>query len=72
MMVNGHSKDIKIVADGTLNEVEEQLAFNSLPSNDTTALNCFKWNNARCTQGIQNMRPIAVEAGALVVRTRRI
>ncbi|MEO6911627.1 MAG: hypothetical protein ABI158_11970 [Edaphobacter sp.] len=38
MMVNGHSKDIEIAADGTLNEVEEEVAFNSLPANVQTAL----------------------------------
>jgi hypothetical protein len=38
MMVNGHSRDIEISPDGTLNEVEEELAFNSLPANVQTAL----------------------------------
>jgi len=30
MMVNGHSKDVLIAADGTVVEVEEQVAFDSL------------------------------------------
>ncbi len=38
MMVDGHSKDIEIAPDGTLNEIEEQVAFNSLPANVQTAL----------------------------------
>lgn len=38
MMVNGHSRDIEIAPDGTLNEVEEEVAFNSLPANVQTAL----------------------------------
>lgn len=38
MMVNGHSRDIEIAPDGTLNEVEEEIAFNSLPSNVQTSL----------------------------------
>jgi hypothetical protein len=31
MTVNGHSKDVLIAADGTVVEVEEQVAFDSLP-----------------------------------------
>ncbi|HEV2646814.1 MAG TPA: PepSY-like domain-containing protein [Acidobacteriaceae bacterium] len=38
MMVNGHSKDIEIAQDGTLNEVEEEVAFDSLPAKVQTAL----------------------------------
>ena len=38
MIVNGHSKDIEIASNGTLNEVEEQVAFDSLPTNVQTAL----------------------------------
>jgi uncharacterized membrane protein YkoI len=38
MIVNGHSKDIEIAPDGTLNEVEEEVAFDSLPANVQTAL----------------------------------
>ena len=33
MMVDGHSKDIQIAEDGTLNEIEEEVAFASLPAN---------------------------------------
>ncbi|MBN9615267.1 MAG: hypothetical protein BGO25_09800 [Acidobacteriales bacterium 59-55] len=32
MVVDGHSRDIEIAADGTLNEIEEEVAFNSLPA----------------------------------------
>lgn len=38
MMVNGHSRDIEIAADGTLNEIEEGVAFDSLPSGVQSAL----------------------------------
>jgi uncharacterized membrane protein YkoI len=38
MMVDGHSKDIQIAADGTLNEIEEEVAFDSLPAAVQTAL----------------------------------
>jgi hypothetical protein len=38
MMVNSHSKDIQITEDGTLNEVEEEVAFASLPANVQAAL----------------------------------
>ena len=38
MIVNGHSKDIEIAADGTLNEVEEQVAVSSLPAKVQAAL----------------------------------
>ncbi len=38
MMVNGHSKDIEIAEDGTLNEVENEVALASLPMNVRTAL----------------------------------
>jgi uncharacterized membrane protein YkoI len=31
MIVNSHTKDLQIAADGTLNEVEEEVAFDSLP-----------------------------------------
>jgi len=33
MMVNGHSRDIEVAEDGTLNEVEEEVAFSALPAN---------------------------------------
>lgn len=38
MMVNGHSKDIQIAEDGTLNEIEEQVDLNALPHNVHVAL----------------------------------
>lgn len=38
MMVNGHTKDIGIAGDGTLTEIEEEVAFNSLPANVRGAL----------------------------------
>jgi uncharacterized membrane protein YkoI len=38
MIVDGHTKDLEIAADGTLNEVEEGVAFNSLPIGVQTAL----------------------------------
>lgn len=38
MMVNGHSRDIEIASDGTLNEVEEGVDFGSLPATVQTAL----------------------------------
>lgn len=38
MMVDGHSKDIQIAEDGTLNEIEEEVAFSSLPPNVQAAL----------------------------------
>lgn len=30
-LLNGHTRDIQIASDGTLNEVEEEVAFNALP-----------------------------------------
>jgi hypothetical protein len=38
MVINGHSKDIQFAADGTVNEIEEEIAFNSLPGNVQSAL----------------------------------
>jgi len=38
MIVNGHSRDIQIATDGTLNEIEEEVAFDSLPAAVQTAL----------------------------------
>ena len=38
MVVDGHSKDIQIAMDGTLNEIEEEVAFSSLPAKVQTAL----------------------------------
>jgi uncharacterized membrane protein YkoI len=38
MMVDGHSKDIQIAEDGTLNEVEEEVPFATLPAKVQEAL----------------------------------
>lgn len=38
MMVNGHSRDIEIAGDGTIMEVEEEVAFDSLPANVQNSL----------------------------------
>jgi uncharacterized membrane protein YkoI len=38
MVVNGHTKDVQFAADGTVNEIEEEVAFNSLPAAVQTAL----------------------------------
>jgi len=38
MTVNGHSKDVLIAADGTVVEVEEQVALDSLPADVKTGL----------------------------------
>ncbi|MBB5343846.1 hypothetical protein [Tunturibacter empetritectus] len=38
MMVDGHTKDIQIAKDGTLNEIEEEVAIDSLPPEVQAAL----------------------------------
>jgi uncharacterized membrane protein YkoI len=38
MMANGHGKDIAIAKDGTLLEIEEEVAMNRLPANVQSAL----------------------------------
>jgi len=38
MTVNGHSKDVSIAPDGTLLEIEEQVALGSLPNNVSQGL----------------------------------
>ena len=38
MIVNGHTRDIQIATEGTLNEIEEEVAFHSLPAAVQTAL----------------------------------
>jgi uncharacterized membrane protein YkoI len=38
MMADGHSKDIAIAKDGTLLEIEEEVAINTLPANVQSAL----------------------------------
>lgn len=49
MMVDGHSKDIQIALDGTLNEIEEEVAFSSLPMPVQTALTA-KAGDAKITK----------------------
>jgi uncharacterized membrane protein YkoI len=49
MMVDGHSKDIEIAADGTLNEIEEEVAFASLPAKVQAALTA-KAGDAKITK----------------------
>ena len=38
MMVNGHTKDIEIAQDGSLNEIEEEVAFDTLPTDVQASL----------------------------------
>ncbi len=38
MIVNGHTKDIQIAEDGKLNEIEEEVALDSLPASVQNAL----------------------------------
>jgi hypothetical protein len=38
MTINGHSKDLAVATDGTLLEIEEEVAFDSLPSQVKAAL----------------------------------
>ena len=38
MMVDGHTKDIEIAQDGRLNEIEEEVAFDRLPTDVQAAL----------------------------------
>lgn len=49
MVVNGHTKDIQIAEDGTLNEIEEEVALDSLPANVHSALTA-KAGNAKITK----------------------
>ncbi len=49
MMVSGHSKDLEIAEDGTLNEIEEEIVFSSLPSNVQAALTA-KAGDAKITK----------------------
>lgn len=37
-MLNGHSRDMEIQADGTLNEIEEEVSFDTLPADVQAAL----------------------------------
>jgi hypothetical protein len=38
IMVDGHSRDVSIASDGSISEVEEEVAFGSLPAKVQTAL----------------------------------
>lgn len=49
MMVDGHSKDIQIAEDGTLTEVEEEVAFSAL-SKDVQAALTAKAGGAKITK----------------------
>lgn len=67
MMVNGHSKDIEIAPDGTLNEIEEQVAFDSLPAKVQTSLTA-KAKGAKITKVESLMKKdklVAYEAATL-------
>lgn len=67
MMVDGHSRDIEIAPDGSLNEVEEAVAFDSLPVNVQTALTA-KARGAKITK-VESLRKkdklVAYEAATL-------
>jgi uncharacterized membrane protein YkoI len=67
MMVDGHSLDIEIAPDGTLNEVEEEVAFNSLPTNVQASLTA-KARGAKITKVESLMKKdklVAYEAATL-------
>lgn len=49
MIFQGHTKDIEIAADGALNEIEEEIAFNTLPADVQKALTA-KAAGARITK----------------------
>jgi hypothetical protein len=38
MIVDGHTRDVSIASDGSVSEVEEEVAFDSLPAKVQTAL----------------------------------
>jgi hypothetical protein len=67
MMVDGHSRDIEIAPDGSLNEVEEAVAFDSLPINVQTALTA-KAKGAKITK-VESLKKkdklVAYEAATL-------
>jgi uncharacterized membrane protein YkoI len=67
MIVNGHTKDIEIAADGTLNEIEEEVAFDSLPAKIQAALTT-KAAGAKITKvesHTKNDKLVAYEAATL-------
>jgi uncharacterized membrane protein YkoI len=67
MMVDGHSKDIEIAEDGTLNEVEEEVAFATLPAKVQEALTA-KAGGAKITK-VESLKKqdklVAYEAATL-------
>jgi len=66
-VVNGHTRDIEIAQDGTLNEVEEEVSFASLPANVQQALRT-KAKGGKITK-VESLkkhgRLVAYEAGIL-------
>ena len=66
-MLNGHSRDLQIAEDGTLNEVEEEVAFDALPSGVQHGLT-KKAKGARITK-VESLRKygtlVAYEASTL-------
>ncbi len=67
MMINGHSRDIEIAPDGSLNEVEEEVAFDSIPANVQAALTA-KAKGAKITK-VESLKKqdklVAYEAATL-------
>ncbi|HEV2709244.1 MAG TPA: PepSY-like domain-containing protein [Edaphobacter sp.] len=67
MMVNGHSRDIEIAPDGSLNEVEEEVAFDSVPANVQATLTA-KAKGAKITK-VESLKKqdklVAYEAATL-------
>ncbi len=67
MMVNGHSKDIEIAPNGTLNEVEEEMAFDAVPAKVQTSLTA-KAQGAKITK-VESLKKkdklVAYEAATL-------
>ena len=67
MMIDGHSRDIEIAENGTLNEVEEEVPFNTLPAPVQTALKT-KAAGARIVKVeslMKHNKLVAYEAGTL-------
>lgn len=67
MMVNGHSKDIEIAEDGTLNEIETAVPFSSIPQSAQTALKT-RAAGARITKVeslVKHGQSVAYEASTL-------
>lgn len=67
MVVDGHTRDIEIAANGTLNEIEEEVAFDSLASQVQAALT-KKADGAKITKVeslTKNGKLVAYEAATL-------